>query len=353
MKCAESRGFKTILVFLFTLLLTVSAMAAEIKWPSTSNIKTYVITTKNNTKVYKDAKSKDGSYGTIYASDLITINGYSGSRLKVTYPIKNGTKTGYIEKSAVTNGNINKATAKWTAKEKKTTYRRSGGGTEFGYISKGDVCYSIAEVGKYTQIIYPISQGYKMGWIKTSDIPTDKADKNDEKNTKTITKKDSITQTTKIVTVNANSLSDWCSKIKNTERSITSGGQIVTDAGGEQRYTGYIITNREVLEYRKITAKIPTNKQGPNVKDNYKNVNIALPQKIKYTLHKHSLQNKINSLSSGEFIAGLVKSEVTLVQQCDCGYKNKMVWEIPDLIPEKISSENDDVYYIDSTSSTY
>lgn len=81
------------------------------KWPSTKNIKTYVVSTKNNTTVYKTATSTS-KYGTIYATDLITINGYSSSRLKVTYPVSGGTKTGYIDKSAVTSSKINAATAK-------------------------------------------------------------------------------------------------------------------------------------------------------------------------------------------------------------------------------------------------
>ena len=55
------------------------ADAATIKWPATSNIKTYVISTKNDTTVYQTAYSLK-KYGTIYATDLITINGYSGSR---------------------------------------------------------------------------------------------------------------------------------------------------------------------------------------------------------------------------------------------------------------------------------
>lgn len=136
-----------------------------IKWPSTNKIKTYVKSTGNNTTVYETATSTK-KYGTIYATDLITINGYSGSRLKVTYPISKGTKTGFIDISAVTSGKVNVATSKWTATAKMTTYRRSGGGSTLGSISKGDVCYTIATNGKWQQVIYPISGGYKMGWIK-------------------------------------------------------------------------------------------------------------------------------------------------------------------------------------------
>lgn len=139
----------------------------SISWPTTSNIKTYVISTGNDTTVYKTATSTT-KYGTIYANDLITILGCSGSRLKVQYPLDTGgTKTGYIDKSKVTSAAINKATAKKTASGQITTYRRSGGSAELGYISRGDVYYIIASKNGRTQVIYPLSSGngYKMGWI--------------------------------------------------------------------------------------------------------------------------------------------------------------------------------------------
>lgn len=137
----------------------------SISWPATKNIKTYAISTGNNTPVYKTATST-AKYGTIYAADLITIIGYSGSRLKVTYPVSGGTKTGYINSSAITTAEINKSTAKKTASSKITTYRRSSGNAELGYISKGDIYYEIATKNGRKQVIYPISGGYKMGWIK-------------------------------------------------------------------------------------------------------------------------------------------------------------------------------------------
>lgn len=160
-----SRGIAFIKAPVDSSVNSSTSKSSKIKWPATSGIKTYVISTGNNTTVYETATST-AKYGTIYASDLITIKGYSGNRLKVTYPITGGTKTGYIPVSAVTSGKVNVATSKWTATTKTTTYRRSGGGTTLGYISKGDVCYTIATSGNWQQIIYPVSGGYKMGWIK-------------------------------------------------------------------------------------------------------------------------------------------------------------------------------------------
>lgn len=166
----KSRIISIVLCIALLLSLnTASAFGASAKWPSTTNIKTYVISKSNNTTVYQTATSTK-KYGTIYASDLITIKGYSGSRLKVTYPITGGTKTGYIDKSKVTAGSINYASDKWTQNKKVTAYRRSGGGSTIGSLYVGDVVYKVATSGSYTQVIYPISGGYKMGWIRNSDI---------------------------------------------------------------------------------------------------------------------------------------------------------------------------------------
>ncbi len=141
--------------------------AKTIKWPATKNIKTYVISTGNDTTVYETATSTK-KYGTIYAEDLITILGYSGSRLKVKYPVTgtNKYKEGYIKASAVTSSEINVATSKKTATSKMTTYRRSSGKAETGYISKGDIYYQIATKNGRKQVIYPITGGYKIGWIE-------------------------------------------------------------------------------------------------------------------------------------------------------------------------------------------
>ncbi|MCD7904987.1 MAG: hypothetical protein LUG24_05310 [Clostridiales bacterium] len=113
--------FSVFLAVIFVLTGIVTTAQAATNWPATSKIQTYVITTKNNTKVYKTASSSDGSYGTIYATDLITINSYDSSskRIYVTYPVSSGTKKGYIPLSAVTSGTWNKATGTFTATAKK------------------------------------------------------------------------------------------------------------------------------------------------------------------------------------------------------------------------------------------
>lgn len=172
-----------VLATIFTIVAVSMVSVSAVSWPSTKNIKTYVISTGNDTTVYQTASSTS-KYGTIYASDLITILGYSGSRFKVSYPVSGGTKTGYIDKSKVTSGTINYASAKWTATTSMTAYRRSSGSSTIGSVSKNDVCYSIAKSGSRTQIIYPISGGYKMGWVSTSSIPNNNNHKTTTSNTK-------------------------------------------------------------------------------------------------------------------------------------------------------------------------
>lgn len=162
----------TLLASIMLILALASIPAQAASWPATSGIQTYVLSTKNDTTVYQTATST-AKYGTIYASDLITIKGYSGSRLKVTYPVSGGTKTGYIESSKVTSSKINVSKSSYTAAAKTTTYRRASTSATLGYISKGDKVYVIVEKSNgWKQVIYPISGGYKMGWIKTPTTTT-------------------------------------------------------------------------------------------------------------------------------------------------------------------------------------
>ena len=99
------RGISLLLTLTLCFLCMSVGAEAAVKWPATSNIKTYVISTKNDTTVYKTATSS-AKYGTIYASNLITIKGYSGSRLKVTYPVSGTSnyKMGWIDKDNQSSG---------------------------------------------------------------------------------------------------------------------------------------------------------------------------------------------------------------------------------------------------------
>lgn len=166
--------------------MSFPTFAKDVKIPG-SNIKTYVMTTKNNTPVYKTSNSSDKKkIGTIYASDLIKITKYSDTtgRLYVIYPTSKGTKSGWIEAETVTEDkgifmnwmdDFNERIVMFVANKKITTYKRPSKSDKLGYISKDDLVrcydYSFPEAdGGYVQVIYPVSGGYKMGWIKYSDL---------------------------------------------------------------------------------------------------------------------------------------------------------------------------------------
>ena len=176
----------TALVLCLSVIFSVNVFAAS--WPAKKNIQTYGISTKNNTPVYKTTKSNDGSYGTIYASDLITILGYDSSsdRFKVSYPTSKGSKTGYVKRTAITKAKVDQA-EKFTADAKYTAYRRSSGSATIGYVAKGDVCYKLTTENGRWQVIYPIKGGYKMGWIKITTPPTPTPLNNYEKKVKAFT----------------------------------------------------------------------------------------------------------------------------------------------------------------------
>lgn len=156
-------------------IMTVSQTLAATSLPKISSSKPIICyTIKSSGKVYaytdKSLKKKTGGY-IACSTDECKILAISGNALKVKYPVSKGTKTAWFSRSEFSSYNISKgASGSWTQSKKITTYRRSDGKKSFGYISAGDKCYKLSEKGKYTQVIYPISGGYKMGWVKTSEI---------------------------------------------------------------------------------------------------------------------------------------------------------------------------------------
>ena len=169
---------RTIAWILSLAILMVSAVCSPViasaeNWPTRSNIKTYAVSTGNDTPVYQTATSTNGRYGTIYATDLVTILGYSNNRFKVKYPLDSGGyKTGYVERTALTNGYPTRVTQKFTAASNMTVYRRASGSAAIGTIYKKDLVYVIDTKGSRAQVLYPLDAGgMKMGWISASLVP--------------------------------------------------------------------------------------------------------------------------------------------------------------------------------------
>ncbi|MGN0106509.1 MAG: M23 family metallopeptidase [Hominilimicola sp.] len=167
---------KILLLLTFVLIFSIAPQVfAATSLPSITSSKPITCYTINSSgKIYaytaKDLKTKTGGYISC-STDECKILQISGNAVQVKYPVSGGTKTAWFARSAFTSYDISKGAAeKWTQSSKITTYRRSDGKTSLGYISAGDVCYKLVAKGSYTQVVYPVSGGYKMGWVKTSEI---------------------------------------------------------------------------------------------------------------------------------------------------------------------------------------
>lgn len=178
MKKIFSKGknvFLFVFVMVFFMFATITTVIAVTSLPTISSstpITCYTLASSGNVYAYtsSDLQTKTGGY-IACSTDECKIIQINGNAVQVTYPVTGGTKTAWFARSAFTSCNISSgAVEKWTQTTQITTYRRSDGGTSFGSISAQDVCYKLATSGNYTQVIYPVSSGYKMGWIKTSDI---------------------------------------------------------------------------------------------------------------------------------------------------------------------------------------
>jgi len=91
---------------------------------------------------------------------------YDNGWVKVTYPIKNGTKTAYCYLTDFIDPSYSVRLFEGKVSEKTTTYRRSDLSQSYGFVLPRDKLIIVAEQGKAYQIIYPVdSGGWKMGWL--------------------------------------------------------------------------------------------------------------------------------------------------------------------------------------------
>lgn len=120
---------------------------------------------------YSSAQLASQTGGEIWSNDECTISAvYSNGACKVTYPAGSTTKTAYAKLSDFI-GDTSASLNRQTANRQITTYIRSStGSTAYGYVSSGDVIYTLGTSGNMTQIFYPTSSGYKLAWVVTSDI---------------------------------------------------------------------------------------------------------------------------------------------------------------------------------------
>lgn len=75
---------------------------------------------------------------------------------------------------------------------------------------------------------------------------------------------------------------------------------------------------------------------------------LNLPDKVKYTLHRHNLKNNLNEKGVGRIMAGLVDKQIVWTQECGCGYESVLTWDIPIEKPEKLTDGETYIVYTNS-----
>ena len=140
-------------------------------------ISTYTYASSGKVYAYKDAslKTKTGGY-IACATDECRIYEIKGQAVHVSYPVPGNRKDAWFSREAFTYRDLasNGAQLKFKCTKKVTTYKWKNKSNTFGYISSGDTCYLLRgdASSDWLQVIYPVSSGYKMGWVKGADIRT-------------------------------------------------------------------------------------------------------------------------------------------------------------------------------------
>lgn len=154
-------------VLLSVVLMIVSGLPLQSVQAETATnrvpITCYTISTEN----VNTYKSVNGAYsGYICANDKCTIiEVYDNGWLKVKYPVSWGTKTAYAKSSSFF-CNTSFATKTTKIGKNMTVYRKSNLSSTIGTVYGTDSIIVIGYSENNTQILYPISGGYKLGWIK-------------------------------------------------------------------------------------------------------------------------------------------------------------------------------------------
>lgn len=159
------KSIKSLLVLLFTSVILITSANMNVYAATSTNkvpITAYTLNGKVNTY-----QKVNGSYsGYIAAGDQCTIlEVYDSGWVKVKYPISRGYKTAYT-RSEYFFSNVNFSLSETTIGSNQTVYRRSDMAAKLGTVYANDSVIVVGDNGTNTQILYPISGGYKMGWIK-------------------------------------------------------------------------------------------------------------------------------------------------------------------------------------------
>lgn len=131
--------------------------------------KCYPVSGSSKTTVYnRRLLAYDTGSRFISPDDLCSINAvYTNGYCQVTYPTSNGDRTEYALKSDFVSNSVTPYV--YSPPQNVTSYTRSDMSQTFGSVFSTDSCTVVGQSGNKLQLIYPISNGYKLGWISRQD----------------------------------------------------------------------------------------------------------------------------------------------------------------------------------------
>jgi murein DD-endopeptidase MepM/ murein hydrolase activator NlpD len=154
-------------VMLITLISLQTATYAA--FPTSGTTKCYTISASGRATTYTTSLMNVVSGYIERATDEIWITQISGNKAYGSYPISGGRKNAWFYLYEVAYENTSHTSFKAT--QLITTYARNTLSVSYGSISNGDTVTVVFNDGTRAQVIYPISGGYKIAWIKSSSIP--------------------------------------------------------------------------------------------------------------------------------------------------------------------------------------
>ena len=104
----------------------------------------------------------------IDSNDQCTIRAvYTNGLCAIEYPSGSGTRSAYVKKSDFITNTVTPYT--WSPSVQLESYRRSNlQGRSYGKVFTTDKCTVVGKNGDIWQLIYPITGGYKLGWVNTA-----------------------------------------------------------------------------------------------------------------------------------------------------------------------------------------
>lgn len=177
MRKGLSRGFRAICCTVLAVILAVTGVAIPGGEKVHSCIVAEAASTTGRVPMWAYMKNGSGRLTTYTTNSLTKTTGYiepgdyckilafySNGSVKITYPTSKGSKTAYAAMSGFMASTGFSASTR-TLGKRLTAYRRSTGNLTIGTVYATDKVIVVGSSNGRTQVQYPCSGGYKLGWV--------------------------------------------------------------------------------------------------------------------------------------------------------------------------------------------